>query len=144
MRREFSAEGRQVGPDHPPLVIAEIGINHEGSYDKAIELVDAANAEVVKFQCHITEHEMIPTDMTPGEISSEKRWDIIKRCELNEDEERRVQNFCRDKNITYSPRVSITSGRRSFLKRASIGLRAIRRVRRQREKSEPFVGRLVI
>ena len=104
MRREFSIEGRQVGPDHPPLVIAEIGINHEGDYDKAIALIDAAvaaKAEVVKFQCHITEHEMIPTDMTPGEISSEKLWDIIKRCELNEDEERRVQNYCRDKNITY-------------------------------------------
>ncbi|NKB20042.1 MAG: polyhydroxyalkanoate biosynthesis repressor PhaR [Alphaproteobacteria bacterium] len=96
--------GRTIGPDHPPYVIAEVGINHEGEYDKAIELVDAAigaGAEVVKFQCHITEQEMVPTDMTPGEISSEKLWDIIKRCELTADEERRVQQYCTGKGILY-------------------------------------------
>src|SRR5262249_32028015 len=79
--------GRKIGPDHPPLVMAEVGINHEGEFTKAIELVDAAaaaGAELVKFQCHITEKEMVPTDMTPGEISKEKLWDIIKRCELTE------------------------------------------------------------
>lgn len=96
--------GRKVGPEHPPLVIAEVGINHEGELDKAVELVDAAvesGAEVVKFQCHITEKEMVPTDMTPGEISTEKLWDIIKRCELTEDEERMVQAYCSDKGIIY-------------------------------------------
>ena len=77
----FFVNDRKIGPDHPPLVIAEVGINHEGSL-KALKLVDSAvecGAEVVKFQCHITEKEMIPTEMTPGKISSEKLWDIIKR-----------------------------------------------------------------
>src|SRR3990172_837853 len=95
----FSIAGRQVGPDEQPLVIAEVGINHEGSVNKALQLVDAAvsaGAEVIKFQCHITEKEMIPTDMTPGKISTEKLWDIIKRCELTETEERRVQAYCRE------------------------------------------------
>lgn len=102
--QHFHIGARPVGPDHPPLVIAEVGINHEGSLDKAIAMVDAAadaGCEVVKFQCHITEKEMVPTDMTPGEISKEKLWDIIKRCELNEDEERRVQAYCRDKGVIY-------------------------------------------
>src|SRR5262249_45025851 len=88
----------------PPLVMAEVGINHEGELGKAIELVDAAaaaGAELVKFQCHITEKEMVPTDMTPGEISSEKLWDIIKRCELTADEERRVQAHCASKGVIY-------------------------------------------
>jgi N-acetylneuraminate synthase len=101
---EFEIAGRKIGPDHPPLVIVEVGINHEGSFDKAIAMVDAAvgaGAEIVKFQCHITEKEMVPTDMTPGEISSEKLWDIIKRCELTEDEERRVQAYCVQKGVTY-------------------------------------------
>lgn len=101
---EFELAGRKVGPTHPPLVIAEAGINHEGEFDKAIALVDAAKAagaECIKFQCHITEAEMIPTDMTPGDISQEKLWDIIKRCELSEDEERRVQAYCGDKGIIY-------------------------------------------
>jgi N-acetylneuraminate synthase len=55
----------------------------------------------VKFQCHITEKEMVPTDMTPGEISTEKLWDIIKRCELTEAEERRVQARCAEKGVIY-------------------------------------------
>jgi N-acetylneuraminate synthase len=104
MNCEIEIAGRKIGPDHPPYVMAEVGINHEGEVEKAIQLVDAAiaaGAEVVKFQCHITEKEMVPTDMTPGKISSEKLWDIIKRCELTEQEERRVQEYCAKKNILY-------------------------------------------
>jgi sialic acid synthase SpsE len=102
--KDFAIGSRRIGTDHPPLVIAEVGINHEGEYAKAIKLVDAAvdaGAEVVKFQCHITEAEMVPTDMKPGDISDERLWDIIKRCELNADEERRVQAYCKKKGIIY-------------------------------------------
>ena len=87
---------RKVGTDHPPLVIPEVGINHEGSFEKAIQMIDAAynaGAECIKFQCHITEAEMIPTDMKPGEISDEKLWDIIKRCELTEDEDTTIYMY---------------------------------------------------
>src|SRR5688500_1932455 len=104
MTKTFRIADRKVGPDQPPLVIAEVGINHEGSIEKALQLVDAAvdaGAELIKFQCHITDKEMVPTDMTPGEISTEKLWDIIKRCELNEQEEREVQAYCRKKGIMY-------------------------------------------
>jgi len=95
---------RKVGADSPPLVLAEVGINHEGELKKALELVDAAadaGAEVVKFQCHITEQEMIPTDMTPGKISTERLWDIIKRCELTGAEERQVQAHCERRGVMY-------------------------------------------
>ncbi|GAF73393.1 unnamed protein product, partial [marine sediment metagenome] len=60
-----------------------------------------AGADCVKFQCHITEKEMIPTDMKPGKISRERLWDIIKRCELTEDEEIRVKEYCDKKGIIY-------------------------------------------
>lgn len=96
--------GRKIGTDHPPLVIAEVGINHEGSFEKAVQCIDAAvksGAEVVKFQCHITEKEMVPTDMTPGDISTERLWDIIKRCELTEQEERRLQQYCAERGVIY-------------------------------------------
>lgn len=104
MKKEFSIQGRCIGEDHPPLVIPEVGINHEGNLSKALELVEAAakaGAECIKFQCHITEAEMIPTDMKPGQISQERLWDIIKRCELTEQEERLVMDYCRQRGLIY-------------------------------------------
>ena len=104
MQQKIVINGRNIGPDYPPFVIAEVGINHEGSFAKAIEMADAAaaaGADCVKFQCHITEEEMVPTDMTPGKISTEKLWDIIKRCELTADEERAVQAHCKKIGILY-------------------------------------------
>lgn len=101
---KFEIKGRKIGPGFPPYVIAEVGINHEGRYEKAIELVDKAkevNAECVKFQCHIAEKEMIATNMRPGNISGERLWDIIKRCELSHKEEVGVKNYCDKKHITY-------------------------------------------
>jgi len=81
----INISGRIIGGGQPPFIIAEVGINHEGEVEKAIQMIDAAaaaGADCVKFQCHITEAEMIPTDMKPGKISEERLWDIIKRCEL--------------------------------------------------------------
>ncbi len=101
---EFQIAGRKIGSAYPPFIIMEAGINHEGSFEKAVQLVDAAKsngADCIKFQCHITEEEMIPTDMKPGKISSERLWDIIKRCELSEVEERSIQDYCAQKGILY-------------------------------------------
>ncbi|MFA5158935.1 MAG: N-acetylneuraminate synthase family protein [Candidatus Omnitrophota bacterium] len=101
---DFKIGGRKIGLDQPPFVMMEVGINHEGSIEKAIQLVDAAKehgADCVKFQCHITEEEMIPTDMKPGKISNERLWDIIKRCELTPKEEVEVQAYCKKKGILF-------------------------------------------
>lgn len=101
---EFAIAGRMIGPEYPPFVIAEVGINHEGDINKALQMVDAAvqaGADCVKFQTHITEEEMVPTDMTPGDISSEKLWDIIKRCELNAAEERKLRDYAEQKGILF-------------------------------------------
>ena len=50
---------------------------------------------------HIVEKEMIPTDMKPGKISNERLWDIIKRCELTEEEEVKIKKHCGKKGIIY-------------------------------------------
>jgi N-acetylneuraminate synthase len=102
--KKFQIDNRSIGENDPPFITAEVGINHEGEFEKAIQMVDAAvaaGADCVKFQCHITEAEMIPTDMKPGQISDERLWDIIKRCELTEQEERRIKSYCEEKGIIY-------------------------------------------
>jgi N-acetylneuraminate synthase len=94
---------RTIGEAHPPLVIAEIGINHEGDYGKAARMVDdahAAGCECVKFQCHVIEDEMIPNDVVPGN-ATESIWDIMSRCSLTEDEERRLKAYVESKGMLY-------------------------------------------
>ena len=87
--------GRMVGQDHPPLVIAEIGINHEGELDKAMQMVEdaqRAGCEVCKFQSHVIEDEMIPAakDVIPGNTDV-SIWEVMERCALSEDAERRLK-----------------------------------------------------
>lgn len=99
----FRIGNRWVGPEHPPLVIAEIGINHEGSYEKAVRMVDdalAAGCECVKFQSHVIEDEMIPNDVIPGN-ASESIWDIMKRCALTEEEEVRLKAYVERRGLIY-------------------------------------------
>jgi sialic acid synthase SpsE len=86
---EFRIGSRVVGDERPPLVIAEIGINHEGSYEKASRMVDDAAAvgcECVKFQTHIVDDEMIENDVVPGN-ARESIWSMMKRCALSAEEE---------------------------------------------------------
>lgn len=82
---------RQVGPTHPPLVIAEIGINHEGNLETARQMVDAAagaGVEVVKHQTHVIEDEMSPAAnrVVPGNAAV-SIYDIMARCALSERDE---------------------------------------------------------
>jgi sialic acid synthase SpsE len=95
--------GRKIGMDFPPLVIAEIGINHEGSFDKAIRMVDdaaSAGCECAKFQSHVIEDEMIPNDVIPGN-AKESIWDIMKRCALSEVEEIELKRYVESKGLIY-------------------------------------------
>jgi sialic acid synthase SpsE len=94
---------RVIGPDRPPFVIAEIGINHEGDFNKALKMVtDAADAgcECVKFQCHVIDDEMIPNSVVPGN-AKESIWDIMSRCALSEDEEIRLKEYVEARGMIY-------------------------------------------
>jgi sialic acid synthase SpsE len=97
--------GRKIGLDYPPLVIAEIGINHEGSLQVAKEMVDAAyraGAEMIKHQTHIVEDEMSKAakDVIPGnaEVSI---YEIMERCALDESEELELKNYIESKGLIF-------------------------------------------
>jgi sialic acid synthase SpsE len=94
---------RRIGPNDPPFVMAEVGINHEGSVEKALQMVDdaaATGADCVKFQTHIVEKEMVPTSIKPGN-SEDGIWDIMERCQLTAEEEARVKARCDEKGILF-------------------------------------------
>jgi N-acetylneuraminate synthase len=103
--REFLIGDRQVGRDHPPLVVVEIGINHEGNLSVAKEMVDAAlmsGAEVIKHQTHIPDKEMSveARNVIPGN-SNQSIYEIISRCALSLEDESELANYVRSKGLIY-------------------------------------------
>ena len=101
--KEFRIGSRVVSDDAPPLVIAEIGINHEGDVAKARRMVDdaiKAGCECVKFQCHVIEDEMIPNDVVPGN-ATDTIWNIMVRCALSEADERALKEYVEDAGLIY-------------------------------------------
>ncbi len=96
-------EDREVGPNEPPIIIAEVGINHEGNVDKAKKMVrDAAEsgAECVKFQMHVLESEMIDEDVKPGN-SDESVREIMERCSLSRSEHEELKELTEDLGMIY-------------------------------------------
>jgi sialic acid synthase SpsE len=103
LKNIFKINGRKIGPDYPPFIIPEIGINHEGSFRKAKKMIkDAhtAGAECVKFQCHIIEDEMIPNEVIPAN-AKESIWEIMKRCSLSESEDRKLKEYTEGLGMIY-------------------------------------------
>lgn len=101
----FKIAGRSVGYDFPPLVIAEIGINHEGSLEVAKEMVDAAaraGVEVVKHQTHIVEDEMSGSakKTIPGNAKV-SIYEIMERCALSEQDELALKEYVESKGMIF-------------------------------------------
>ena len=71
---------------------------------------------------------MIETNMKPGEISSERLWDIIKRCELSEEEELELFKYCQSKNIIYLSTPSQEKQQTDLIRWVSRHLKSIRNV----------------
>lgn len=89
---EFQIAGLWIGDKHRPVVIAEIGINHEGSIETAIAMADSAidaGAKIIKHQTHIIEDEMSNEAkmVIPGNADV-SIYEIMDRCALSERDEK--------------------------------------------------------
>ena len=97
--------GRKIGEKYPPLVIAEIGINHNGSLKVAKEMIDAAyraGAEIIKHQTHIIEDEMSKEakKVIPGNADI-SIYDIMKKASLSFEEEKELKEYIESKNMIF-------------------------------------------
>lgn len=94
---------RPVGPAYPPLVIAEIGINHEGIEGKAIKMIDdaaSAGCECIKIQTHVVNDEMVENNVIPGN-ASESIWSMMNRCALSAEAETRLKAYTESKGMIF-------------------------------------------
>lgn len=101
---EIKIGNQIIGQNKPVFIIAEAGINHNGSYLLAKKLVDMAKkagVNCIKFQTHITDKEMIRSNIKPGKISKKSLWKIIKNCELTAEEERKLKQYCQKCKILF-------------------------------------------
>mgnify|MGYP005846954913 CR=1 FL=1 len=94
---ELSICSRRIGRGHPPLVVAEIGINHGGDLSVAkqmVRLAASAGCEIIKHQTHCVEDEM--TDEAKAIVppnADQSIWDIISGCALCPEDERELKAF---------------------------------------------------
>lgn len=103
--QNFSIEGISIGEGYEPLVIPEIGINHNGSLEAAYKIVDAAaraGAKIIKHQTHIIEDEMSSEakKVIPGN-STKSIYEVMNECALNEDEERELMQYVKSKGMIF-------------------------------------------
>ncbi len=96
---------RSIGPNEPPLIIAEIGINHGGSLDVAKSMVDLivhSGCECVKHQTHIIEDEMTEEAKEIFPPNANKSiWDVMKECSLKLDEEQELKEYAENLGLIW-------------------------------------------
>lgn len=94
-----------VGEDHPSVLIAEIGINHNGSVDLARHLVDLAadaGADLVKFQLRDMGalYRNDSADISAGEdLGPQYTLDLLSRFSLNAEQLFTVFDHCAQRDI---------------------------------------------
>lgn len=105
------AGGRVIGGGNPLFVIAEAGVNHNGSLDMALKLVDVAaeaGADAVKFQTFKAEH--IITKAAPkaqyhiettGSDSTQTWYELLKSQELTPDMHRALMKRSKERGIIF-------------------------------------------
>ncbi|MEH2544269.1 sialic acid synthase SpsE/sugar phosphate isomerase/epimerase [Bradyrhizobium sp. AZCC 2262] len=97
---------RSIGAGQPCYVIAEVGNNHNGDFDRAIALVDAAvaaGADCAKFQMRKLDEVYRASSLSgkDDDLAVEYTLDLLRRFELTTEQQRRVAAYCASKNIQY-------------------------------------------
>ena len=99
--RRFKIGNRTVGEGVLPVIIVELGINHNGSLDRAIYLADKAikaGAEIIKHQTHIPSDEMTHHARKIIPMNAKNNiYDLIAKCSLKEKDEKRLMNYIKSK-----------------------------------------------
>ena len=106
-KREIKIGNRMVGDNHPVFIIAEIGINHNGSIEiakKMIEGAKSAGCDAVKFQKRTPEI-CVPKDQ--WNIERDTPWGRMKyidyryKVEFGKDEYNQIDKFCKKLGIVW-------------------------------------------
>jgi N-acetylneuraminate synthase len=100
-------DNKKIGDDHPVYVIAEIGINHNGSIDEAYKLINLAKetgCDAVKFQKRTPE---LAVPKNQWEELKETPWGVLsyidykRKMEFDISQYKQIDKYCKKNNITW-------------------------------------------
>ncbi|MBU2576880.1 MAG: N-acetylneuraminate synthase family protein [Nanoarchaeota archaeon] len=99
-------DGKIIGPGHPIYVIAEVGINHNGDIDICKKLIDMAvdsGCDAVKFQKRTVDIIYTKEELAKSRDSpfGNTNGDLKRGLEFGDKEYRQIDNYCKEKNITW-------------------------------------------
>nr|AWM02401.1 acetylneuraminic acid synthetase [Bradyrhizobium amphicarpaeae] len=97
---------RVLGDGEPCYVIAEIGNNHNGDFDRAIALVDAAiaaGADCAKFQMRKLDEVYRASSLSgkDDDLAVEYTLDLLRRFELPTAQQKKIAEYCAAKGVQY-------------------------------------------
>ncbi|MCA1414518.1 N-acetylneuraminate synthase family protein [Bradyrhizobium sp. NBAIM20] len=97
---------RLLGDGEPCYVIAEIGNNHNGDFDRAIALVDAAvaaGADCAKFQMRKLDEVYRASSLSgkDDDLAVEYTLDLLRRFELPTAQQKKIAEYCAAKGVEY-------------------------------------------
>lgn len=99
--------GKDVGDNKPTLIIVEVGLNHNGSLSRALEMIDvakASGADVVKFQKRDMKtlyRKDVLAEPSRASHSLGVYIPTLHKCELKEKEHEELKKYCGDVGINY-------------------------------------------
>ena len=102
-------ESQKKRTTNKTIIIAEAGVNHDGSLEKAKDLIDAASdagADFVKFQTFKAE-ELATKKAQKAKYqkaltsNTETHYEMLKRLELTIDNHHELIVYCKSKNIKF-------------------------------------------
>lgn len=106
--KDVEINGRKLGPGHPCFIIAEAGVNHNGSMETARRLIDVAvnaRADAVKFQTFNAErlatHHAPKAAYQRQNSGPESQYEMLRRLELTEEAHRELFDYCRTQGILF-------------------------------------------
>jgi N,N'-diacetyllegionaminate synthase len=97
---------RVIGSGSGVFVVAEIGINHDGSMSQAEKLIDAAaesGADAVKFQSYRVDRLLIPSrDRYAQQMDgTESAYQMLRRCELSWEDQEKLKKHADDRGVLF-------------------------------------------
>src|SRR3954464_9044533 len=101
--------GHEIGAGRPCFIIAEAGVNHNGSIETAKQLIDAAaraGADAIKFQTFQADKLVTKTApkaeyQTQTTPSDESQHEMLRKLQLPPESHRELIAYCVEKKIVF-------------------------------------------